>query len=211
MSGYLLVSVAHFAHLPVDPNPMSCADQGCPSNAFLVSDSETLRNLAVWSVQLVAVVYLLAVVVSSDRPLAALEPGGPACPGAGPARRCDDALPLRDQRRRPGVLADRLGRLRVVGDVRAHRRSVPVPHRAAEKPAGASGHQPRAGGGARRRCAGEDPRAAPRPDRRVALRLRRSSARLHRRRRPAPRGGGGARARGDPRRARGPAARGDRP
>jgi signal transduction histidine kinase/PAS domain-containing protein len=62
--GYVLVSVAHFAHIPVDPDPLSCADSGCPSNAFLVSDNETLRNLAVWSIQLVAVIYLLAVVAT---------------------------------------------------------------------------------------------------------------------------------------------------
>jgi signal transduction histidine kinase/PAS domain-containing protein len=62
--GYFLVSVAQFAHIPVDPDPISCADSGCPSNAFLVSDNETLRNLAEWSIQLVAVVYLLAVVAT---------------------------------------------------------------------------------------------------------------------------------------------------
>jgi signal transduction histidine kinase/peptidoglycan/LPS O-acetylase OafA/YrhL len=64
VTGYALVSVAHFAHLPVDPDPYSCAGDGCPSNALLVSDDETLRNLATWSIQLVAVVYLLAVVAT---------------------------------------------------------------------------------------------------------------------------------------------------
>jgi signal transduction histidine kinase/PAS domain-containing protein len=62
--GYVLVTVGQMAHLPVDPDPYSCLDSGCPSNAFLVSDQETLRNIAVWSVQLVAVVYLVAVVAT---------------------------------------------------------------------------------------------------------------------------------------------------
>jgi signal transduction histidine kinase/PAS domain-containing protein len=62
--GYVLVTVGQMAHLPVDPDPYSCLDSGCPSNAFLVSDHELLRNLSVWSLQLVAVVYLLAVVVT---------------------------------------------------------------------------------------------------------------------------------------------------
>ena len=63
VTGYALVSVAHFAHMPVDPDPLSCADTGCPSNAFLVSDSETIRIFAVSLVQVVAVAYLLAVVL----------------------------------------------------------------------------------------------------------------------------------------------------
>ena len=62
--GYFLVSVAHFAHIPVDADPYGCADSGCPGNAFLVSDNEALRNLGLWSIQFVAVIYLLAVVAT---------------------------------------------------------------------------------------------------------------------------------------------------
>jgi PAS domain S-box-containing protein len=64
VTGYVLVTVAHFAHIPVDPDPLSCIDEGCPSNAFLVRDDETLRSVAVSSVQLLAVAYLLAVVAT---------------------------------------------------------------------------------------------------------------------------------------------------
>ena len=64
VTGYVLVSVAHFAHLPVDPDPLSCADDGCPSNAFLLRDDETLRNIAVSSIQILAVAFLLAVVAT---------------------------------------------------------------------------------------------------------------------------------------------------
>jgi signal transduction histidine kinase len=62
--GYVLVAEAHFLLLPFDPDPMSCADTGCPSNALLVSDNETWRNVGNWVVQLVAVVYLGAVVAT---------------------------------------------------------------------------------------------------------------------------------------------------
>ena len=61
VTGYVLVSVAHFVHIPVDPDPMSCLDDGCPSNAFLISDNGTLRDLAVGSIQAIAVIYLVAV------------------------------------------------------------------------------------------------------------------------------------------------------
>ena len=47
MTGYVLVTVAHFAHLPVDADPYACATPSCPSNAFLVTDNETLRIVAV--------------------------------------------------------------------------------------------------------------------------------------------------------------------
>jgi signal transduction histidine kinase len=60
--GYVLVTVAHFAHMPFDPDPLSCLDTGCPSNALLVSDDETIRSVAVSVVQVVAVAYLLAVI-----------------------------------------------------------------------------------------------------------------------------------------------------
>jgi signal transduction histidine kinase len=62
--GYVLVSGAHLAMIPFDPDPLSCQDTGCPSNALLVSDSELWRNLGSWSIQLVAVVYLVAVVAT---------------------------------------------------------------------------------------------------------------------------------------------------
>ena len=63
-TGYLLVIVAHVAHLPFDPDPLSCADSGCPSNALLVQDDPTLTTVAVSAIQIVAVVYLLAVVAT---------------------------------------------------------------------------------------------------------------------------------------------------
>jgi PAS domain S-box-containing protein len=64
ITGYLLVTVAHFAPLPVDADPFSCADSGCPSNAFLVQDDPTLTNVALATIQIIAVVYLLAVVAT---------------------------------------------------------------------------------------------------------------------------------------------------
>ena len=62
--GYVLVTGSHFLLLPFDPDPLSCADTGCPGNAFLVSDNETWRNLGTWLVQVVAVAYLAAVVAT---------------------------------------------------------------------------------------------------------------------------------------------------
>jgi PAS domain S-box-containing protein len=64
VTGYVLVTVAHFAHLPFDPDPMSCADSACPSNAFLVQDDATLTDVAVGAIQIIAVIYLLAVVAT---------------------------------------------------------------------------------------------------------------------------------------------------
>jgi signal transduction histidine kinase/PAS domain-containing protein len=64
VAGYVLVAEAHFLLLPFDPDPMSCADTGCPNNAFFVSDNQTWRDVANWVVQLVAVVYLVAVVAT---------------------------------------------------------------------------------------------------------------------------------------------------
>jgi signal transduction histidine kinase len=64
VTGYVLVSVAHFLHIPVDDDPMSCADEGCPDNAFLIRDDETLQLLATSAIQFVAVAYLLAVVAT---------------------------------------------------------------------------------------------------------------------------------------------------
>jgi signal transduction histidine kinase len=62
--GYVLVSVAHFAHIPVDEDPASCLDDGCPDNAFLIRNDETLQMIAASALQFVAVAYLLAVVVT---------------------------------------------------------------------------------------------------------------------------------------------------
>jgi signal transduction histidine kinase len=59
--GYALVAEAHFLLLPFDPDPLSCADTGCPTNAFLVSDNEAWRTAANAVVQVVAVAYLVAV------------------------------------------------------------------------------------------------------------------------------------------------------
>ena len=64
VTGYVLVTVANGLHLPVDPDPVACADEGCPSNAFLIRDDETLNQFAVSGIQAIAVVYLLAVVVT---------------------------------------------------------------------------------------------------------------------------------------------------
>lgn len=63
VTGYVFVTVAHFVHLPFNADPFGCAPE-CPENAFLVEDSETTRVFAVWLIQLLAVVYLLAVVVT---------------------------------------------------------------------------------------------------------------------------------------------------
>jgi signal transduction histidine kinase len=63
VTGYVFVTVAHFVYIPVDADPFGCAPE-CPDNAFLVEDSETVRLLAVSWIQLLAVVYLLAVVVT---------------------------------------------------------------------------------------------------------------------------------------------------
>lgn len=63
VTGYVLVTVAHFAHIPVDSDPYGCAPE-CPDNAFLVESSETMRLFAVSFIQLIAVAYLLAVVVT---------------------------------------------------------------------------------------------------------------------------------------------------
>ena len=64
VTGYVLVSVANFAHIPVDEDPVGCMNEGCPDNAFLIRDDETLQILTTSLVQLVAVVYLLGVVVT---------------------------------------------------------------------------------------------------------------------------------------------------
>jgi PAS domain S-box-containing protein len=64
VTGYVLVSVAHFAHIPVDEDPVSCLDEGCPDNAFLIRNDETLQLIAASTIQFVAVAYLLAVVAT---------------------------------------------------------------------------------------------------------------------------------------------------
>jgi signal transduction histidine kinase len=64
VTGYALVSAAHLAMFPFDPDPLSCQDTGCPDNALLVSDHELWRDLVNWSVRIVAVVYLAAVVAT---------------------------------------------------------------------------------------------------------------------------------------------------
>ncbi|HEX2496254.1 MAG TPA: hypothetical protein VHK46_05410, partial [Gaiellaceae bacterium] len=61
-TGYVLVTVAHAAHLPLDADPVSCPE--CPDNAFLVRDDETLRMVSVSGIQVIAVAYLLAVVLT---------------------------------------------------------------------------------------------------------------------------------------------------
>jgi signal transduction histidine kinase len=59
-TGYVLVIAGQFASLPVEPDPLACAE--CPDNAFLVSDQPTASDVVTLSVNLIAVVYLLAVV-----------------------------------------------------------------------------------------------------------------------------------------------------
>lgn len=64
-TGYGLVIVGNVVHLPVEPDPMSCAE--CPYNAFLVSDRETVATIVTVSVSVVAVALLLAVVATLVR------------------------------------------------------------------------------------------------------------------------------------------------
>jgi PAS domain S-box-containing protein len=62
VTGYALVVVGNVSHLPVEPDPLSCEE--CPSNAFLVSESETTADVLTMLVQTFAVAYLLAVVAT---------------------------------------------------------------------------------------------------------------------------------------------------
>ena len=71
-AGYVLVIVGNVAHLPVEPDPMSCAE--CPDNAFLVSDLETLATVLTVSVSVVAVAFLLVVVATLVRRWRAASP-----------------------------------------------------------------------------------------------------------------------------------------
>jgi signal transduction histidine kinase/PAS domain-containing protein len=64
VTGYVLVAVAHFLSIPFDPDPLRCVDDGCPSNAFLISDNDALRGVGSWAIQVIAVAYLAAVVVA---------------------------------------------------------------------------------------------------------------------------------------------------
>jgi signal transduction histidine kinase len=59
-TGYVLVVFGQFASLPVEPDPLACAE--CPDNAFLVSDQPTASDVVTLSVNAIAVVFLLAVV-----------------------------------------------------------------------------------------------------------------------------------------------------
>jgi signal transduction histidine kinase len=63
VTGYVLVTIAHFVHIPVDADPVGCAPE-CPDNAFLVEDNETMQVFTTSLIQLLAVVYLLAVVAT---------------------------------------------------------------------------------------------------------------------------------------------------
>ena len=158
VTGYVFVTVAHFVYIPVDADPFGCAPE-CPDNAFLVEDSETVRLFAVSWIQLLAVVYLLAVVgtlvgrwrhssPAAQRALAPILLAGAATMflfalsvGAQPF---SETLP----RRQLGSLG------------RADRCAVPVPLGAAPDPAGARRHRPSARRGAGRRRAAADARAA---------------------------------------------------
>jgi signal transduction histidine kinase len=64
VAGYVLVTVAHLAMVVFDPDPLRCRDDGCPTNEFLINDSETWRDVANLSITLVAVAYLGAVVAT---------------------------------------------------------------------------------------------------------------------------------------------------
>jgi signal transduction histidine kinase/PAS domain-containing protein len=65
VTGYVLVLVAEVVHLPFDPDPLSCAE--CPSNAFLVSEQETVHEVILLSVQAFGAAYLLVVVATIVR------------------------------------------------------------------------------------------------------------------------------------------------
>jgi PAS domain S-box-containing protein len=60
VTGYVLVTVGHGSHLLVEPDPYRCDE--CPSNAVLVSEQDRAADILTYSIQTVAVVYLLAVV-----------------------------------------------------------------------------------------------------------------------------------------------------
>jgi signal transduction histidine kinase len=62
VTGYVLVVVGNVNHLPFDRDPLSCAE--CPNNAFLVTESNTAASIAAGTTQAVAVVFLLAVLVT---------------------------------------------------------------------------------------------------------------------------------------------------
>jgi PAS domain S-box-containing protein len=60
VSGYVLVTAGQGSHLLFESNPHHC--DGCPSNAFLVSEQDRVADVLTSSIQAVAVVYLLAVI-----------------------------------------------------------------------------------------------------------------------------------------------------
>jgi signal transduction histidine kinase len=66
VTGYFLVLAGQVAaELPFEPDPLACAE--CPDNAFLISDNGTAAALLNGSLQIVAVAFLLAVVVTLIR------------------------------------------------------------------------------------------------------------------------------------------------
>jgi signal transduction histidine kinase len=65
VTGYILVLVGQVAVLSFDPEPLSCAE--CPDNAFLVTDNGVASDLLSGFIQLTAVSFLAAVVVTLIR------------------------------------------------------------------------------------------------------------------------------------------------
>jgi signal transduction histidine kinase len=62
-TGYALVTVGNFSHMPIQPEPWSSCED-CPSNAFLVSDQPTAADVLALTIRTFAAAYLLAVVVT---------------------------------------------------------------------------------------------------------------------------------------------------
>jgi signal transduction histidine kinase len=65
VTGYVLVAFGNLIHIFFETDPLACDD--CPSNAFLISRNDTAAALITGFVQVFAVTFLLAVVVTLIR------------------------------------------------------------------------------------------------------------------------------------------------
>jgi signal transduction histidine kinase len=65
-TGYVLVTVGNFSHIPIQPDPWSSCED-CPANAFLVSDQPTAADVLALTIRTFAAAFLLAVVVTLIR------------------------------------------------------------------------------------------------------------------------------------------------